>query len=97
VQNFWPDSVKAETQWLFWFESLSIASFGFAWLVKGETLFKDAATPDQAVPVEAIPAQAVPVDATAADGAAGVIYQTGERRLSPASATDSTPARRTSR
>ena len=97
VQNFWPDSVKAETQWLFWFESLSIASFGFAWLVKGETLFKDAATPDQAVPVEAMPAQAVGVDATAAGGAAGVIYQTGERRLSPASATDSTPARRTRR
>jgi len=48
------------TQWLFWFESLSVASFGVAWLVNGETLFKDAAAPDQAVPV----------DATAADGAA---------------------------
>jgi len=70
AQNFWPDSVKAETQWLFWFESLSIASFGFAWLVKGETLLKDAAAPDQAVPIEAIPTQAVPADATAADGAA---------------------------
>jgi hypothetical protein len=58
VQNFWPDSVKAETQWLFWFESLSIASFGVAWLVKGETLFKDNAAPDQAVPMEAIAAQA---------------------------------------
>ena len=69
AQNFWPDSVKAETQWLFWFESLSIASFGVAWLVKGETLLKDAAAPDQAVPIEAIPTQAVPVDATAADGA----------------------------
>jgi hypothetical protein len=48
AQNFWPGSVKAETQWMFWFESLSIASFGVAWLVKGETLFKDAAAPDQA-------------------------------------------------
>ena len=70
VQNFWPDSVKAETQWLFWFESLSIASFGFAWLVKGETLFKDVAAPDQAVLIEAIPTQAVPVEAAAAGGAA---------------------------
>jgi hypothetical protein len=68
AQNFWPHSVQAETQWLFWFESLSIASFGVAWLVKGETLFKDA--PDQAVPVEATPTQAVPADASAAAGAA---------------------------
>jgi len=60
AQNFWPDSVKAETQWLFWFESLSIVSFGIAWLVKGETLLKDAAAP----------AQAVRVDAATADGAA---------------------------
>jgi cytochrome bd-type quinol oxidase subunit 2 len=70
VQNFWPNSVKAETQWMFWFESLSIASFGVAWLVKGETLLKDDAAPAQAVPVEAIPDHAVPLDATAADGAA---------------------------
>jgi len=70
AQNFWPGSVKAETQWLFWFESLSIASFGVAWLVKGETLFKDAAAPAQAAPAETIPAQAVPLDATAVDGAA---------------------------
>jgi hypothetical protein len=70
AQNFWPHSVKAETQWLFWFESLSIASFGVAWLVKGEMLFKDAAAPDQATPVEATQPQAVPVDATAAAGAA---------------------------
>jgi hypothetical protein len=62
--------VKAETQWLFWFESLSIASFGFAWLVKGETLLKDAAAPDQEVPIEVTPTQAVPLDATAAAGAA---------------------------
>jgi hypothetical protein len=40
AQNFWPRSVKAETQWMFWFESLSIMSFGFAWLVKGKTLAK---------------------------------------------------------
>ena len=64
VQNLWSDSVKAETQWLFWFESLSIASFGVAWLVKGGTLFKDNAAPDQPVPTEAIPTQAAPVDAT---------------------------------
>jgi hypothetical protein len=70
VQNFWPNSVKAETQWMFWFESLSIASFGVAWLVKSETLLKDDAAPAQSVPVEAIPDHAVPVDATAADGAA---------------------------
>jgi hypothetical protein len=70
AQNFWPGPVKAETQWLFWFESLSIASFGFAWLVKGETLFKDNAAPDQAVAVEATPTPAVPVNATAAAGAA---------------------------
>jgi hypothetical protein len=70
VQNSWSDSVKTETQWLFWFESLSIASFGVAWLVKGGTLLKDAADPALAVPVEAIPAPAVPVDATAADGTA---------------------------
>jgi hypothetical protein len=57
VQNFWPDSVKAQTQWMFWFESLSMASFGVAWLVKGETLFKDkdTAIPAQAVPLEASP------------------------------------------
>jgi hypothetical protein len=70
AQNFWPGSVKAETQWLFWFESLSIASFGVAWLVKGETLFKDHAASDQAVAAEATPTPAVPVDATAAAGAA---------------------------
>jgi hypothetical protein len=70
VQNFWPHSVKAETQWLFWFESLSIASFGVAWLVKAETLFKDAPATDQAVPIEATPTPAVPADATAAAGAA---------------------------
>ena len=70
AQNFWPGSVKAETQWLFWFESLSIASFGVAWLAKGGTLFKDAAAPDQAVPTEATPTQAAPGDAIAAAGAA---------------------------
>jgi hypothetical protein len=70
VQNLWSDSVKAETQWLFWFESLSIASFGVAWLVKGETLFKDVAAPAQAAPEDTIPARAVPVNATAVDGTA---------------------------
>jgi hypothetical protein len=30
----WPASLKAQTQWLFWFESLSIVAFGIAWLVK---------------------------------------------------------------
>jgi len=72
AQNFWPDSVKAQTQWMFIFESLSIASFGFAWLVKGETLFKDKGTAAQAqaASAEAIRTQAAPVEATAADGAA---------------------------
>ncbi len=41
VQNFWPDSVKAVTQWLFWFEALAIVAFGFSWLVKGETILAD--------------------------------------------------------
>lgn len=34
VQASWPASLKARTQWLFWFESLSIVAFGIAWLVK---------------------------------------------------------------
>jgi hypothetical protein len=70
AQNFWPGSVKAETQWMFWFESLSIASFGVAWLVKGQTLFKDAAAPDQALSAQATPTPAVPADATTAASAA---------------------------
>ena len=45
---------------LFWLEAVAIVAFGVAWLVKGETLFKDAAAPDQAVSVEATPTQAVP-------------------------------------
>lgn len=43
LQNFWPDSVKNVTQWLFWFEALAIVAFGFSWLVKGKTIFKDEA------------------------------------------------------
>jgi hypothetical protein len=34
VQISWPASLKAQAQWLFWFESLSIVAFGIAWLVK---------------------------------------------------------------
>jgi hypothetical protein len=41
VQNYWPDSVKAVTQWLFWFEALAIVAFGFSWLVKGEAILAD--------------------------------------------------------
>jgi len=41
AQNFWPDSVKAVTQWLFWFEALAIVAFGFSWLVKGEAILAD--------------------------------------------------------
>lgn len=40
-QNFWPSSVQAVTQWLFWFETLAIVAFGFSWLVKGETILAD--------------------------------------------------------
>jgi cytochrome bd-type quinol oxidase subunit 2 len=76
VQNFWPTSAKAETQWLFWFESLSIASFGVAWLVKGETLLKDGA-PARAVPVEAIAAQTVPADAAVEANPGQVVGQAG--------------------
>jgi hypothetical protein len=50
AQNFWSDSVKAQTQWMFWFESLSIFSFGVAWLVKGTTLTRAGDTSAQAVP-----------------------------------------------
>jgi hypothetical protein len=76
TRQSWPappvsaSGVRWSREWLFWFESLSIASFDVAWLVKGETLFNGAAAPAQAVPAEAVPAQAAPVDATAADGAA---------------------------
>jgi hypothetical protein len=76
VQNFWPTSAKAETQWLFWFESLSIASFGVAWLVKGEMLLKDGA-PARAVPVEAIAAQTVPADAAVEANPGQVVGQAG--------------------
>ena len=43
VQNFWPKSAKDLTQWLFWFEAIAIIAFGFSWLVKGKTIFKDPA------------------------------------------------------
>ena len=74
---------KSAIHFWIWMALVGAVEFGFAWLVKGETLFKDAATPDQAGPVEAIPAQAVPVDATAAGGAAGVIYQTENAASAP--------------
>ncbi len=70
AQNAWPDSVKAQTQWLFWFESLSIIAFGIAWLVKGETLLRDDAKA-AAVPAAQVPAQAVPAQAAAFEDAAG--------------------------
>ena len=43
AQNFWPESVKQVTQWLFWFEALAVVAFGFSWFVKGETILKDVA------------------------------------------------------
>jgi hypothetical protein len=49
-QNFWPDSVKAQTQWMFWFESLSLVSFGVAWLVKGSTMTRGVDAVVQAAP-----------------------------------------------
>jgi hypothetical protein len=48
VQNFWTQPAKDVTQWLFWFESLSIVAFGFSWLVKGEQILKDNGTEDGA-------------------------------------------------
>jgi hypothetical protein len=42
AQNFWPESVKEVTQWLFWFEALAVVAFGFSWFVKGETILTDA-------------------------------------------------------
>jgi hypothetical protein len=35
-------SFKTATHSVFWFESLATVAFGVAWLIKGETLFKDA-------------------------------------------------------
>jgi hypothetical protein len=49
AQNFWPESVKEVTQWLFWFEALAVVAFGISWFVKGETFFKDRRA-DSAVP-----------------------------------------------
>lgn len=36
------DRAHEQLHAIFWLEALAIVSFGFAWLVKGETLFKDA-------------------------------------------------------
>jgi hypothetical protein len=47
VQNFWTQSAKDVTQWLFWFESLSVVAFGFSWLVKGETILTDNGPPPE--------------------------------------------------
>jgi len=43
LQNFWPESAKNLTQWVYWFESLAIVAFGFSWLVKGGAMLADAA------------------------------------------------------
>jgi hypothetical protein len=37
MHTFIPTSFKP----LFWSESVAVVSFGVAWLVKGETIFKD--------------------------------------------------------
>ncbi len=39
---FLPPSTRAAVKPLFWLESLAVIAFGVAWLVKGETIFKDA-------------------------------------------------------
>lgn len=39
--NIIPSDYFKEHSLTFWMETLAIESFGFAWLVKGETLFKD--------------------------------------------------------
>lgn len=36
-----PETFYEENHLTFWMEALAIESFGFAWLIKGETLFKD--------------------------------------------------------
>jgi len=36
-----PEDVYRSHQITFWMEALAVESFGFSWLVKGETLFKD--------------------------------------------------------
>ncbi|HEY8884050.1 MAG TPA: hypothetical protein VIO35_01960, partial [Chloroflexota bacterium] len=37
---------------LFWLESAMLWAFGFSWLVKGETLWRDAGSPPSVKPAE---------------------------------------------
>ena len=36
-----PEDIYQNHQLTFWMEALAVESFGFSWLIKGETLFKD--------------------------------------------------------
>jgi succinate-acetate transporter protein len=36
-----PEDFYQNHQLTFWMEALAVESFGFSWLIKGETLFKD--------------------------------------------------------
>ena len=36
-----PDAIYTDNNLTFWMETVAVESFGFAWLIKGETFFKD--------------------------------------------------------
>ena len=38
--------------WVFWLESIALCAFGLSWLVKGETLWRDAGLPPRLRPAE---------------------------------------------
>jgi hypothetical protein len=42
ASNLLPDAVRHAVRPRFWCEAVAVFAFGFAWLVKGEALFKDA-------------------------------------------------------
>lgn len=50
AQNFWPALIQHVAQWLYWFETLAIMSFGFSWLVKGGAILADKPSADAVQP-----------------------------------------------